>query len=263
MMEKKPDFITHPSFQPADITYGFFGRQGGVSAGLYDSLNCGLGSDDTPALVLQNRQLAAQSMGTDNAHMASVYQIHSADVVTIDETFDLTKRPQADGLVTTRAGVALAILTADCTPLIMADEQAGVIGACDAGWRGAATGIIENTISAMCARGATASGITIVIGPTIARDSYQVADDMRQNVIKSNANSAPFFSDDPSEAGKFLFDLPAFAASCAARAGVRQIYDVTRDTYRESHLFFSHRHATHHSQADTGRQITLICNHRG
>ena len=262
-MKNKADFITHPSFQPATLTYGFFGRQGGVSDGLYDSLNCGLGSDDTPALVLQNRQLAAQSIGSDRAHMASVYQIHSADVVTIDDDYDLTQRPQADGLVTARAGIALAILTADCTPLIMADEQAGVIGACHAGWRGAATGIIENTISAMCNLGASRQDITIVIGPTIAKASYQVADDMRQNVINSNADSAPFFSDDPSEAGKFLFDLPGFAASCAARAGVRHIYDVTRDTYRESRLFFSHRHATHHNQADTGRQITLICNHRG
>ena len=114
----------------------------------------------------------------------------------------------------------------------------------------------------MCALGATPPGITVVIGPTIAQESYQVGDDMKQKVIDANPDSLSFFSQDPSEEGKFLFNLPAFAASCATKAGVRHIYDVKRDTYRESQMFFSHRHATHHRQTDTGRQITMICKHK-
>ena len=262
MKHEPPSFITHASFTPTAISYGFFGRQGGVSCDIYESLNCGLGSDDHRDKVHQNRQLAAEAIGTHPADMASVYQIHSADVVTIDDDFDLTTRPQADGLVTSKEGIALAILTADCTPLIMADEQHGIIGACHAGWRGAATGIIENTIKSMCALGATPPGITVVIGPTIAQESYQVGDDMKQKVIDANPDSLSFFSQDPSEEGKFLFNLPAFAASCATKAGIRHIYDVKRDTYRESQMFFSHRHATHHRQTDTGRQITMICKHK-
>lgn len=260
-MTDTPPFITHSAFQPDYMAYGFFGRQGGVSSGIYDSLNCGLGSADDIDKVRQNRQLAAEAIGAHKADIASVYQIHSADVVTIDDDFDLTLRPKADGLVTSKEGIVLAILTADCTPLILADEQKGIIGACHAGWRGAASGIIENTISAMCALGATASDIAVVIGPTIAQNSYQVGHDMRQQVIDANPKSVSFFKEDPSDNEKFFFNLPAFAASCAKQAGVRHIYDVGRDTYRESQIYFSHRHATHHSQADTGRQMTVICNH--
>ena len=259
-MPKIAPFITHDGFQPRQITYGFFGAKGGVSTGIYDSLNCGMGSDDDKALVQENRQIAAHSLGANPQKMASVYQIHSAEVITITDEADINQRPKADGLVTALPEVALSILTADCTPIIFADEAAGIIGACHAGWRGAASGIIQNTVKAMCAIGADTHHISAVIGPTIARPSYQIGQDMKDEVLSLSTPSSlaePYFFAD-NEAGKFLFDLPGFTARCLSEAGITQIFDVGRDTYSESDDYFSHRRATHHKLADSGRQITLI-----
>lgn len=255
------------------VRYGFFGSQGGVSQGLYNSLNCGMGSDDAPQDIAQNRAIAAASIGADVQKMASLYQIHSADVVTISDAEMISYhtqadnpkadnpkagRPKADGLVTALPNIALSILTADCTPLLFYDEGSGVIGACHAGWRGAASGVIENTVSSMCALGALPATITCLIGPTIAKASYQVGADMRDEVIALAPHATPFFEADIASAGHYLFDLPAFAAACAGRADVQNIYDLARDTYSESDRFFSHRRATHQRLNDTGRQIAII-----
>ena len=247
---------------PKSVRYGFFGSQGGVSQGLYKSLNCGMGSDDTPQDIAQNRAIAAASIGADVQKMASLYQIHSADVVTIYDaemiSYHTHARPKADGLVTALPNIALSILTADCTPLLFYDEGSGVIGACHAGWRGAAAGVIENTVSSMCALGAEPATITCLIGPTIAKASYQVGADMRDEVIALAPHATPFFEADVASAGHYLFNLPAFTAACARRADVQNIYDLARDTYSESDHFFSHRRATHQRLDDTGRQIAII-----
>ena len=250
--------FTHPEFDELPVRYGFFGRGGGISSGLYDSLNCGFGSEDKAALVAQNRALCASAIGLTYGDIASVYQIHSADIVTITDKQQLDERQKADGLVTNIPDIALSILTADCTPLLFCDADNQVIGACHAGWRGAAQGVIQNTIEAMIALGAERASICAVIGPTIAQASYQIGQDMYQEVSQLAPEAKPFFMPDPRAADKYLFNLPAFAADCASRSGLHHIYDLALDTYDESAKFFSHRRATHHQQTDTGRQMALI-----
>ena len=251
--------FTHPEFDTLPVSYGFFGRDGGVSNGLYDSLNCGFGSNDKPALVAQNRALCAAALGLTFEDIASVYQIHSPDIVTITDKQQVHEaRQKADGLVTCLPDVALSILTADCTPILFCDADNHVIGACHAGWRGAAQGVIQNTIEAMLALGAKRETVHCVIGPTIAQASYQIGEDMYREVNERAPEAIPYFIEDPKAADKYLFDLPAFAADCAARSGLHHIYDLGLDTYDESARFFSHRRATHHQQADTGRQMALI-----
>lgn len=249
------------------VRHGFFGSTGGVSTGLYHSLNCGLGSDDHPALVRQNRAIACHSLGLLPDRLASVYQIHSADIITITQPAQLAERPRADGLVTNLPDTGLAILTADCTPVLLYDHKSGVIGACHAGWRGAATGVIENTIAAMTALGATPSTITALIGPTIAKPSYQTGSDMRQALLATAPHATRFFTTDKNAPEKYLFDLPAFAASCAARADIGQIINLGLDTYpanltSDQTAFFSHRFATHQGWPDSGRQIAIITTKR-
>lgn len=251
-------FVTDSRFDHAALTYGFFGRSGGVSTGLYDSLNCGYGSQDDRALVSQNRTLVAETIGCAPDKMTGLYQIHSGEVVTITKESDLAARPKADGLVTRQRGVGLAILTADCTPVLFHAAGTGVIGACHAGWRGAANGIIASTIAAMCALGAKPDEIKAVIGPTIAQPSYQVGADMKDEVLALAPEAAPCFAPDPTDETKYLFDLPALVAlQCDAQAIITLI-DVRRDTYDESQGFFSHRRATHRQEPDTGRQISVI-----
>ena len=251
--------FTHAEFDKLPAHYGFFGRQGGVSTGLYDSLNCGFGSKDDAKLVAQNRSLCASALGLSADDIASVYQIHSADIVTITDKDQLAEpRARADGLVTCLPDMALSILTADCTALLFCDPKAQIIGACHAGWRGAAKGVIQHTINAMGEIGANCEAIHCVIGPTIAQDSYQIGADMYEEVLQLAPSASAFFKQDPSETGKYLFNLPAFAAHCAHQSGLVHIYDVGLDTYDESAKFFSHRRATHHNQTDTGRQMALI-----
>ena len=251
-------FATDDRFDHEGLAYGFFGRAGGVSTGLYDSLNCGYGSQDDRALVSQNRALVAEAIGCAPEKMAGLYQIHSGDVVTITKESDLGARPKADGLVTSQRGVGLAILTADCTPVLFHAPEAGVIGACHAGWRGAAQGIIAETIAAMCALGAKRQEIKALIGPTIAQPSYQVGADMRDEVLSLAPEAAPCFAPDPADETKYLFDLPGLVALQCDAQTIAQTSDVRRDTYDESQGFFSHRRATHRQEADTGRQISVI-----
>ena len=251
--------FTHAEFDKLPVHYGFFGRQGGVSTGLYDSLNCGFGSQDDARLVAQNRSLCASAIGLSADDIASVYQIHSADIVTITDKDQLAEpRVRADGLVTCLPDIALSILTADCTALLFCDPKAQIIGACHAGWRGAAKGVIQNTINAMVEIGANCEAIHCLIGPSIAQDSYQIGADMYEEVLQLAPFASSFFKDDPLMAGKYLFNLPAFAAHCARQSGLAHIYDLELDTYDESAKFFSHRRATHHNQTDTGRQMALI-----
>ena len=252
--------------------HGFFGAAGGVSSGLYDSLNCGYGSQDDPALVARNRGSAAAAIDLAAERMAAVHQVHGPDVVIASEgaPTDRTRMARADGLVTTRRGLGLTILTADCLPLLLVDsgESFGgsVIGACHAGWRGAAAGIVDATLTAM--REAGAGAITALIGPTIRQPNYQVRAEMRDEVLTRvapairDAASACFIADTP---GKLRFDLAGLVTTQLRQAGVAAIHDCGIDTYAASRPagadslpFFSHRRATHAADPDCGRQIAVI-----
>ncbi len=248
--------------------HGFFGNAGGVSSGLYASLNCGYGSDDDPALVARNRGRVAAAMGLAADRLAAVYQVHGTDVVTTQAGApeDRDKLVRADGLVTTSRGLGLTILTADCLPLLLVDADAGVIGACHAGWRGAAAGIVTTTLATM--RSAGAGPITALIGPTIRQPNYQVGMEMRDEVL---AQTAPpirdaartcFIADTP---GKLRFDLAGLVALYLGQAGVEAVHDCGVDTYASGEVagadsldFFSHRRATHAANPDCGRQIAVI-----
>ncbi|MGC6536309.1 MAG: peptidoglycan editing factor PgeF [Candidatus Puniceispirillaceae bacterium] len=249
----------HELFDDLPVRYGFFGKAGGVSQGVYDSLNCGYGSQDDQTAIQQNRDRAAGQLGIQPDNLAGLYQSHSADIITITHPHQLTEeRPKADGLVTHLPDIGLAILTADCTPILCCDPDMKIIGACHAGWRGAASGIMSNLVSAMTAIGAKAANIRCLIGPTIAKPSYQVGSDMRSTVIAQSRHADAFFSKDDRAADKYVFDLPHFVMAEAKAAGISHIAMTDHDTYRESDLFFSHRRATHAGLPDTGRQIAII-----
>ncbi len=260
-------FLYHPdTFTLA--RHGFFGRAGGVSDGLYDSLNCGYGSDDDPARVASNRARAAAALGLSVTRMAAVWQVHGADVLRVDRgaPADRSQMAKADGLVTTESGLGLSILTADCLPLLLAEAGGRVVGACHAGWRGAARGIVEATVHAM--RDAGAGAITALIGPTIQQQSYQVGPDMREGLLDQVAvptrdAAARCFTPDSGE--KWRFDLPRLVSAQLRAAGVSAIHDCGVDTYAtdipgapDSPGFFSHRCATHSKESDCGRQIAVI-----
>ena len=253
----------HHKTTTARARHGFFGAGGGVSTGLYASLNCGYGSQDDPALVAQNRGRVAAAMGLTPARLAAVYQVHGTDVTVVSEgaPADRNQLVRADGLVTTCRGLGLTILTADCLPLLLADEDGDVIGACHAGWRGAAAGIVGSTVDSM--RAAGAGPITALIGPTIRQPSYQVGVEMRDVVLARMSGAATCFVDDAP--GKLRFDLARLVRLQLDRAGIDRIHDCEIDTYTgnrtddpDSLDYFSHRRATHAADADCGRQIAVI-----
>ncbi|MEC8806403.1 MAG: polyphenol oxidase family protein [Pseudomonadota bacterium] len=260
-------FLYHPDTS-ALARHGFFGRAGGVSDGLYDSLNCGYGSNDDPTRVASNRARAAAALGLPETRMAAVWQVHGADVLRVDRgaPADRSQMAKADGLVTTEPGLGLTILTADCLPLLLAEAGGRVVGACHAGWRGAARGIVDATVQAM--RDAGAGAITALIGPTIQHRSYQVGPDMREDLLNQMAvpvrdDAATCFT--PDSGKKWHFDLPGLVSAQLRAAGVSAIHDCGVDTYTtdipgaaDSPGFFSHRRATHAKEADCGRQIAVI-----
>jgi len=265
-----PVFFTHSALSGPDekIRHGFFSRKGGVSTGLYDSLNCGFGSNDQPEHIQLNRARVCASLNLLNDRLLGLYQTHSADCLIIedfpDKNFADGARPHADGLVTRLDKIGLAVLGADCLPVLFADHKEGVIGACHAGWRGALGGIIENTVDAMCQIGANLSDIVMVIGPGIHKESYQIGADMAAEIQRQKPDSNACFMPDatmtaPSDSpSHYLFDLPLFAQQAGYAAGLNQIHTLPYDTYQQADLFFSHRRATHKKEADSGRLISVI-----
>ncbi|MGB2294499.1 MAG: peptidoglycan editing factor PgeF [Candidatus Puniceispirillum sp.] len=239
------------------IQHGFFTRKGGVSSGYYDSLNCGYGSLDAHANIYENRYRVATSLGLDRERLYGLRQFHSADAVFVASGQDAGLRPDADALITTTMGHGLAILTADCTPVLFADRKAGIIGAAHAGWRGACDGVLEATIKQMCKAGATSTDITAVIGPCIRQPSYQVGEDLRDEVLANTPAAEACFTADR-EIGKYRFDLAGYVTMRLVKAGIGAVHDCQRDTYGESDAFFSHRFATHAGDSDSGRLISVI-----
>jgi YfiH family protein len=239
------------------VSHGFFTRQGGVSSGIYASLNCGPGSRDNAANVTENRARVAEVLGAEPSRLITLFQKHSADAVVADKPWKDGKLPEADAIVTAKPGLAIGILTADCAPVLLCDGEARVIGAAHAGWRGALSGIIEATVKAMGKLGAKPQRITAVIGPTISQEAYEVgADFVEQFLAQEPGSSAYFVTDEFS--GEPHFDLPGYVGERLARSGVGAIADLGLCTYCEETRLFSYRRSQHHGEDDYGRQISAI-----
>ena len=236
--------------------HGFLGRRGGVSTGLVAGLNVGLGSADDSTAVAENRRRALAAVAP-GAALVSVYQVHSADVVTATAPFADNARPHADALVTDRPGLALAIVTADCAPVLFADVGAGVVGAAHAGWKGALAGVTDATIAAMEALGARRDRIAAAIGPCIARASYEVDAGFETRFCAEDASNERFFTSGQ-RSGHAQFDLEAYVAHRLAAAGVRRVEALGLDTYADPTRFYSFRRATHAGEPDYGRQMSVI-----
>jgi YfiH family protein len=239
------------------IRHGFFTRQGGVSRGLYASLNCGQGSNDDAVAVTENRTLVAQHLGSFHDDVQSVYQVHSADVLTVDRLEDRMSLPKADGLVTKTRGLAIGILTADCAPVLFADPEAKVVGAAHAGWRGALGGVLEATVAQMEALGAERARIFAALGPTIGPKNYEVGPEFVATFKEADAANARFFTI-PKGRTTPHFDLPSYVMARLARLGLKGSEAAAPCTYENESMFFSFRRATHRKNPDYGRQISAI-----
>ncbi len=237
------------------VPHGFLGRRGGVSGDAYASLNVGLGSHDDRAAIEENRARAGHAV-LPGAQLVTVYQLHSADCVTVAAPWGDDARPRADALVTDRPGLALGVLTADCAPVLFADVDAGVVGAAHAGWKGAFAGVTDATIAAMEALGARRDRIAAAVGPCIAQASYEVDDGFRARFVAQAGDNERFFVD--SRPGHAQFDLEGYVAQRLAVAGVRRIALLGLDTCADEARFFSYRRAALQGIGDTGRQIAII-----
>ena len=241
----------------ARIRHAFFTRSGGVSQGVYDSLNGGVGSNDAPAKVTENRARMAAALGVKPDHLLTAYQIHSPDVVVADQPWTQEKRPHADAIVTRTPRLAIGVSTADCGPLLLADAEAGVIGAAHAGWRGALTGVIEAAIAAMETLGAERSRIVAALGPTIRQPNYEVGPEFVARFLAADADNTRFFAASE-RAGHAMFDLAGYIADCVQRAGIVNFEDLGLCTYAEPERFFSYRRTTKQGEPDYGRHINAI-----
>lgn len=237
------------------VAHGFLGRIGGVSSGIYVGLNVGLGSDDARETIIENRRRAVEAV-LPGAILARVHQIHSPDVVQIDQNIAEDDPPRGDAMVTNRPNILLGIVTADCVPVLFADIEAGVIGAAHAGWKGAIGGVLENTIAVMEKLGAQRGRIRCAVGPCISQKSYEVDAGFFGNFVDDAAPNDRFFSD--GKMGHYQFDIEGYTASRLASAGIRTVACLGEDTYSQPDRFFSYRRSCHLGEAGYGRQLSLI-----
>ncbi|MGO4571345.1 peptidoglycan editing factor PgeF [Microvirga sp. 2TAF3] len=251
MYIEAPELAAYPN-----LRHAFFTREGGVSEGIYASLNGGLGSSDDPAKVAENRRRMAEELEVAPNALVSVHQVHSADAVIVEGPWN-GERPKADGMATSVPGIALGITTADCGPILFADPHVNVIGAAHAGWRGALTGVLEATIAAMETLGARRDKIVAVLGPTISQGAYEVGSDFVARFVETSPDNKRFFQ--PSErAGHAMFDLPGFIGMRLEAAGIGEFANLGLCTYVNEEHFFSYRRTTHRSEPDYGRLISAI-----
>ncbi len=250
-----PDIEVFRAHALDGVAHGFLGRRGGVSTGAVAGLNVGTGTADDPDHVAENRRRAREAVRS-GARLVTLYQVHSADAVAVVAPFEEALRPRADALVTDRPGLALGILTADCAPVLLADREAGVVGAAHAGWKGAIGGVTDSAIVAMEALGAQRERIAAAVGPCIARASYEVDSEFFRRFCIADPENERFFTEGRPE--HFQFDLEAYVAHRLAAAGLRTIEMLGQDTYSQPDHFFSFRRATHRGEADYGRQISII-----
>ena len=245
------EIITSDALSPR---HGFFTRKGGASSGIFAGLNCGAGSGDQAEVVAINRARVAEAMDLDVQHLVSMHQVHSATCQAV--THPLAIRPEADALVTATPGLGLAVLTADCQPVLFADARAGVIGAAHAGWRGAVAGVLEATLDAMEALGARRGDIVAVIGPCISQAAYEVGPEFLDTFREEDPENARFFGTGPGD--RMLFDLPGYGLHRLRAAGIGRAEWTRHCTYRDSDRFYSFRRTTHAGEADYGRLISVI-----
>ena len=237
------------------VRHGFFTRNGGVSDGLYASLNVGYGSNDAIYKVTENRQKIIAFLGATSLNCVS--QVHGKRVERVHEEWTREVTPRADAMVTNKPGIAIGILSADCAPILLCDPKAGIIGAAHAGWRGALAGVVEATINEMCEIGAQPDSIIAAIGPTIGPDSYEVSETFLKPFLDQNHKNVAFFSE-ASRAGHFLFDLPAYIISLMKAQGLDKVSWTGHDTFADSERFFSYRYGYIHGQPDYGRMLSAI-----
>ncbi len=255
--QNRPDPVRSDLLEQArakGIRHGYFTRVGGVSNGIYRGLNTGIGSNDDPQLVRENRRRVAEWMGVPDTHLLSAYQVHSPDVVIAPEPF--TQRPQVDAIVTDRPGLAVGASSADCGPVLFADAKARVVAAAHAGWKGALTGVLENTVAAMESLGAKREDIVAVLGPSIGPNNYEVGAEFVARFVEADARNEAYFAPSAKD-GHAMFDLNRYTVDRLKRAGVTA-EALNRCTYAEEDLFYSYRRTTHRREPDYGRQISAI-----
>lgn len=236
------------------IKHGFFTRRGGASSGVFEGLNCGVGSSDQTEVVKINRARVAQAMDVGEEELVGVHQVHSADVVTV--THASSERPKADAMVTRTPGIALAILTADCQPVLFADTNAGVIGAAHAGSRGALDGVLDATVDAMVSIGADRQRITAVIGPSISQRAYEVGPEFMDDFMMEDPQNARFFAGGTGD--RMQFDLTGYGVHRLRTAGIGRAEWTRHCTYSDPDRFYSYRRSVHRKEADYGRLISAI-----
>jgi len=247
------EIITSDSLLPA--RHGFFTRKGGASSGVFSGLNCGPGSSDQSEAVAINRARVAAAMQVDPDHLVTLHQVHSADVVVLNEPI-AAGSIKADAMVTNTPGIALGVLSADCQPVLFLDRDAGIIGAAHAGWKGALNGVLQATVDAMVNLGAVRENISAVIGPTISQTAYEVGPEFREQVLSDTpANSEHFVAGD---GDRYQFDLPGFGLQRLRGAGIGSAEWTGHCTYADADLFFSYRRGVHRKHADYGRLISTI-----
>jgi YfiH family protein len=239
------------------VPHGFFTRRGGVSCGPYASLNCSLSGQDDRDRVLENRARAARCLGADPIRPLGLTQVHGTRVVTAAAPWAAGQGPKGDAMVTDRPGLALAIVTADCAPVLLVDAERRIVGAAHAGWRGAVAGVLEATVAAMAALGALPGRITAAIGPCVAQASYEVGPDLRDAVLAGSPADSAFFAAGQRE-DRWQFDLPGYCAARLAAAGVGHVIVTGFDTVAEEDRFFSHRRRTLGKAGPIGHQISVI-----
>lgn len=239
------------------IAHGFFGRQGGVSEGIYASLNCGLGSKDGRDRISANRRLVAERLSVMPERLLTAHQHHSADAVVVTRPWTFETMPKADALVTATPGIALGALAADCAPVLFADRGAGIVAAAHAGWKGALGGVLEAAVATMEQLGARRARIAAVLGPCIGPEAYEVGPEFEANFIAQSSDNAIFFRRRAARARPF-FDLPAFVLTRLGAMGLGAVENRTRCTYTFPEEFFSYRRTTHQGEPDYGRQISAI-----
>ena len=251
------EFLQADSLRSPSLAHAFFTRQGGVSRGVYASLNGGVGSRDEAAAVAENRARMAAAIGVDAARFLIPYQVHSPDALAVAAPWAPEARPRCDALVTATPGLGLGVTGADCGILLFAAPKAGVIGAAHAGWRGALGGIVEATVAAMGKLGASAGDIVVALGPTIAQSSYEVGPEFVAAFAQAEPDSDRFFAPSDNEE-RSMFDLHGFIGMRAERSGIGGFEDLGLDTYADETRFFSYRRATHRNEADYGRLVAAI-----
>jgi len=240
-----------------EIAHGFFGRTGGTSSGIYESLNCGPGSSDDREHVVENRRRARAALTGRECRLVTLYQVHSADGLVVRDAWEIGDAPKADAMATNVPGIALGILTADCAPVLLADAEARVIGAAHAGWKGALAGVIDQAIAGMEQLGAKRGRIAAAIGPCIAQSAYEVGEEFRATFARHDGSNTRFFIP-AARVGHWHFDLPGYARARLNAAAIGNIDLLAHCTYAEAENFFSFRRTTHRGESDYGRQLSAI-----